>query len=225
MMKSLVSVFESSSQRIEMWFSNRPLYRCVTAVGLAMLLFFGTELALLKVTPWGYASSNFVYFRFDEFLAFFVVMLGVLMLANRIRPTWRLERLFVRSVLSVVTISVLWGFINFSDREFVRYVLFMLFAYLFFWSFWGTHLKHAIECALVVIALLFVPIDVVVSSPLRSTDGRKASVELLEAKYGLIRKPQSGTYSMGCVVPPNPLVWVLWIDPWPLVDQVFQGYE
>jgi hypothetical protein len=190
-----------------------------------MILVFGAEVTLALVAPWAYASMGFLYFRFDELFGFFILMLGMLMLATRLRPDWRLEYFFFRSVLSFVTISVLWGFINFFDREFARYALFLLFVYLFFWSFWGTHLKHAIECSLVVIALLLVPFDVVVSSPLRSTDGRKASVELLEAKYGLIRKPQSGTYSMGCVVPPNPLAWVLWIDPWPLVDQVFHGYE
>lgn len=212
-------------ERVEDAFAQRPLLRVTTLVIVAMILVFGAEVTLALFAPWAYARVGFLYFRFDELFGFFILMLGILMLVTRLRPDWRLEHFFFRSVLSLVMISVLWGFINFSDREFARYVLFMLFAYLFFWSFWGTHLKHSIECALVVIALLLVPFDVVVSSPLRSTDGRKASVELLEAKYGLIRKPQSGTYSMGCVVPPNPLAWVLWIDPWPLVDQVFHSYE
>jgi hypothetical protein len=215
----------SSIERIEDALARRPFLRVTTLVMMAMILVFGAELTLALIAPWAYARVGFLYFRLEELFGFFILMLGMLMLVTRLRPDWRLEHFFFRSVLSLVTISVLWGFINFSDREFVSYVLFILFAYLFFWSFWGTHLKHAIECALMVIALLFVPFDVVVNSPLNSTDGRNASVELLEAKYGLIRKPQPGTYSMGCVVPPNPLTWVLWIDPWPLVDQVFHGYE
>ena len=225
MLIEFVRRVSSSIERVEDALIHRPLLRVTTLVVVAMILVFGAEVTLALIAPWAYASIGFLYFLFDELFGFFTLMLGLLILVTRLRPDWRLEYLFFRSVLSFVTISVLWGGINFFDREFVRYVLFMLFAYLFFWSIWGTHLKHAIECALVVIALLFAPIDVVVSSPLRSTDGRKASVELLEAKYGLIRKPQSGTYSMGCVVPPNPLAWVVWIDPWPLVDQVFRAYE
>ena len=120
-----------------------------------------------------------------------------------------------------MTISVLWIFIKFSDREFACYVFIGLTIFLFPWSFTGTHLKHSVCCELMVVSLLAIPFDIVVSSPLRYTEGRHSSVQLLEAQYGLIRDPLPGTYSMGCMVPPNQLKWVLWIDLWPLVDQAF----
>jgi hypothetical protein len=194
-------------------------------VVVAMILVFGTEATLAVVAPMAYARVGFLYFRFDELLEFFIVMLGILMWVSQVRPHWRLDRFFFRFILSLVTISVLWIFINFSEREFAHYILVLLFAYLFMWSFWGTCLKPATGCVLILVALLVVPFDIVVSSPLRSTDGRQASVKLLEAQYGLIRNPRPGTFSMGCMVPPNPLAWVVWIDPWPLVDQAFQQYD
>ena len=152
-------------------------------------------------------------------------MLGILILLGQKRPDWQLDRFFFRSVVSLVTVSVLWVFINFSEREFAGYVLVGLTVFLFLWSLLGTHLKHSICCALVVLSLLIVPFDIVVSSPFHSTEGRSASIQLLEARYGLVRETAPGTFSMGCMVPPNPLSWVLWVDPWPLVDQAFQKYD
>jgi len=205
--------------------ADRPIIRITMLVIIAMILVFGTELTLAVFAPLAYSKVGFLYFRFDDLLGFFIVIFGILMWVSRVRPHWRLERFFFRLILSLVTISFLWIFIDFSEREFAHYVLVLLFAYLFMWSLWGTYLKHSIVCVLMVAALLVVPFDIVVNSPLRSTDGRQASVELLEAQYGLIRNPQPGTYSMGCMVPPNPLAWVLWIDPWPLVDQAFHNYD
>jgi hypothetical protein len=205
--------------------ADRPIIRITMLVIIAMILVFGTEVTFSVIAPLAYARGGFLYFRFDELLGFFIVVAGILMWVSRVRPHWRLEHFFFRFILSLVTISVLWIFVNFSEREFAQYILVLLFVYLFLWSFWGTYLKPATGCVLMVVALLVVPLDIVVSSPLRSTDGRQASVELLEAQYGLIRNPRPGTYSMGCMVPPNPLAWVLWIDPWPLVDQAFQKYD
>ncbi len=224
-LKSCVHRVATSIDLVEKTLANRPILRIAVLVIVAMILVFGTEVTLSIIAPLAYARAGFLYFRFDELLGFFIVVVGILMWVSRVRPHWRLERFFFRFILSLVTISALWIFVNFSEREFAQYVLVLLFIYLFLWSFWGTYLKPATGCVLMVVALLVVPLDIVVSSPLRSTDGRQASVELLEAQYGLIRNPRPGTYSMGCMVPPNPLAWVLWIDPWPLVDQAFQKYD
>ncbi len=219
--KSFVHRISNSIEKVEKSLAERPILRLTTLVIMSMIIVFGTEAALAAIAPWAYARIGFLYFRFDELLGFFVVMLGILLLLSRKRPDWQLDRFFFRCILSLVTISVLWIFINFSDREFACYVLIGLTVFLFSWSFTGTHLKHSVCCALMIISLLAIPFDIVVSGPLRSTEGRHASVQLLEAQYGLIRDPLPGTYSMGCMVPPNQLKWVLWIDLWPLVDQAF----
>jgi uncharacterized membrane protein len=223
--KSFVHRISNSIEKVEKSLAERPILRVTTLVIVSMIIVFGTEVALAVIAPWAYARVGFLYFRFDELFGFFVVMLGILLLFSRKRSDWQLDRFFFRSILSLVTISVLWIFINFSDREFACYVLIGLTVFLFSWSFTGTHLKHSVCCALVVILLLVIPFDIVVSSPLRSTEGRHASVQLLEARYGLVRETAPGTYSMGCMVPPNPLSWVLWVDLWPLVDHAFRAYD
>lgn len=218
---SFLQLISNSVEGVEKSLAVRPILRVTAMVIVSMIVVLGTEVALVLIAPWAYSRVGFLYFRLDELFVFFAVMLGILILLVRKRPDWQLDRFFFRSVVSLVTVSVLWVFINFSEREFAGYVLVGLTVFLFLWSLLGTHLKHSICCALVVLSLLVVPFDIVVSSPLRSTEGRHASVQLLEAQYGLIRDPLPGTYSMGCMVPPNQLKWVLWIDLWPLVDQAF----
>ena len=224
-LETFVQHVSNSVERVEESLAERPILRVTAMVIFSMIVVLGTEIALVLIAPWAYSRVGFLYFRLDELFVFFVVMLGILILLGQKRPEWQLDRFFFRSILSLVTISVLWIFINFSDREFACYVLIGLIVFLFSWSFTGTHLKHSVCCALVVISLLVIPFDIVVSSPLRSTEGRHAAVQLLEARYGLVRETAPGTYSMGCMVPPNPLSWVLWIDLWPLVDQAFRAYD
>lgn len=224
-LSTFVQSISNSIERAEKGLAARPILRVTAMVIVSMIVILGTEFALVFIAPWAYARVGFLYFRIDELISFFVVIFGILLFSSRKRPDWQLDRLFFRSILSLVTVSVLWVFINFSEREFAGYVLVGLTIFLLLWSLLGTHLKHSVCCALVVILLLATPFDIVVSSPLRSTEGRHASVELLEARYGLVRETAPGTFSMGCVVPPNPLSWVLWVDLWPLVDQTFKAYN
>lgn len=224
-LETFVQHVSNSVERVEESLAERPILRVTAMVIVSMIVVLGTEVALVLIAPWAYSRVGFLYFRLDELFVFFVVMLGILILLGQKRPDWQLDRFFFRSVVSLVTVSVLWVFINFSEREFARYVLAGLTIFLLLWSLLGTHLKHSICCALVVLSLLIVPFDIVVSSPLRSTGGRHASVQLLEARYGLVRETAPGTFSMGCMVPPNPLSWVLWVDLWPLIDQAFRAYD
>lgn len=223
--KSFVRRVSSSIERVEKSLAERPVLRVSKLVIMSMIIVFGAKVVLANIAPWVSARVGLLYFRFDELLGFFIVMLVILLFLSWKRPNWLFERFFFRSILSLVTISVLWIFINLSDREFAGFVLVGLAVFLFLWSLTGTHLKHSVCCVLIVISLLVMPFDIVISSPLRSTEGRQASVQLLEAQYGLIRKTLPGTYSLGCMVPPNPLKWVLWIDLWPIVEQFFIAYD
>jgi hypothetical protein len=79
--------------------------------------------------------------------------------------------------------------------------------------------------AFLLVMLLLVPFDVVITSPLRSSHGNEATVEILEARYGLSVNYIEGTYGMGCVVPPNPVKWILFVNIWPHMDRIFQKYD
>jgi hypothetical protein len=224
-MESLARRISNSITGIETFLSAHPFFRVAALVMSAMILFFGTQLASVTLAPWAFSRVSLLYLRFDELLVFFAVMFCILVMTTRVQSAFRFERAFFRCVVSLTLISLLWTFISFSEREFALYALVLLAGLFVSWSIFGTHVKIVIAGASVVIALILIPFDIAISSPFRSTEGRQASVQLLEAQYGLVRETTPGTYSMGCVVPPNPVAWVLWIDLWPIVDQAFIAYD
>lgn len=115
--------------------------------------------------------------------------------------------------------------ISLSSREFAQVFLLGFACLILLWVLYGKFLREALICVSIVIALLVIPFDVIFSSSVRSPEGRSASIQLLEAQYGLVRETAPGTYSMGCMIPPNPVVWVLWIDLWPIVDQALRASD
>lgn len=197
----------------------------LASVSLAFILMISTGLALNLLAPWDYARTGLLYFRLWEAASFFLITLVILIFVNYKRPHWRLEKLFFRCIVSVSVICTLSFFIALSSRELAQIFLFGFACLILLWVFFAKFLRESLICMSVVIALLVIPFDIIFSSPFRSTEGRSASVQLLKVQYGLVRETPPGTYSMGCVVPPNPLTWVLWIDLWPLVDQVFVVYD
>jgi hypothetical protein len=57
--------------------------------------------------------------------------------------------------------------------------------------------------------LLIVPFDIYVTLSPDQAFRFLPSVTVMEAQYGLARSTLPGTLSMGCVVPANPLKWIL----------------
>ena len=192
------------------------------SVCFSFILVSFTGLVLSVLAPRDYARSGLLFFRHDEAFGFFIIAFLCLMVGSRKRPNWRLERVFFRLIASITCISALSVLISLSTREFAQFFLIGFACFIFPWAFCGRFLREALICLSTVVALLVSPVDIIFSSPMRSTDGRQASVQLLDAQYGLMREPVPGTFSMGCLVPPNPVAWVLWIDLWPIVDQAFR---
>lgn len=213
---------EPKSLQIESVSSFRSV--CVS-VGLSLLLVTVSGLFLNALSPWDYARTGLLYFQQVEGISFFLMAFVFLLVVSRKRPNWRLERIFFRLICVLITISSLSVLISLSSREFAQVFLFGFAGLILLWVFFGNFLRVALICLSIVIALLVIPFDVIFSSPMRSIEGRSASIQLLEAQYGLVRETAPGTYSMGCIVPPNPVAWVLWIDLWPLVDQAFRTYD
>ena len=197
----------------------------LASVGLAFILMIGTGLALNLLAPWDYARTGLLYFRLWEAASFFLTALVILIFVNCKRPHWRLEKLFFRFVVSVSVIYTLSFFIALSSRELAQIFLFGFACLMLLWVIYAKFLREALICMSIVIALLVIPFDVILSSSMRSIEGRSASIQLLEAQYGLVRETAPGTYSMGCMIPPNPVAWVLWIDLWPIVDQAFRAFD
>lgn len=217
---SLIDKHEKRSlKNVSTW---RSVFACVC---LAFTLMIGTGLVLNFLAPWDYSRSGLLYFRQAEAFSFFLFAFGLLMVANHLRPNWQLERVFFRLIISLTAICALSVLVDFSSREFAQIFLICFACFSLYWTMYEKYLREALKCVAVVIVLLLSPVDIIMSSPLLSIDGRQASVKFLEARYGLIRTPEPDTFSMGCIVPPNPLRWVIWIDLWPIVDQVFMAYD
>ena len=201
-------------------------FRSVCAsVGLSLLLVIFSGLLLNALTPWDYARTGLLYFQQDEAISFFFLAFVCLLVVSRRWPSWRLERVFFRLICVFIVISSLSFLIILLSREFAQVFLIGFACLILIWVFFGKFLREALICMSIVIALLVIPFDVILSSPMRSTQGRNASFQLLEAQYGLVRETAPGTYSMGCMIPPNPVAWVLWIDLWPIVDQAFRAFD
>ena len=217
---SLLDKHEKRS--LENVFTLRSIFACVF---LAFIVMSGTGLVLNLLAPWDYSRSGLLYFRQSEAFGFFLSAFGILMLAKHLRPNWQLERVFFRLIISLAAISALGVLIALASREFAQIFLIGFACFSLYWTMYEKYLREALKCVALVIVLLLSPVDIIMSSPLLSIDGRQASVKFLEARYGLIRTPEPNTLSMGCIVPPNPLRWVIWIDLWPIVDQLFMAYD
>jgi hypothetical protein len=133
--------------------------------------------------------------------------------------------MWLRLLTSLVSVCVLSVVIDFSSLEFAQLVLIVFACLMFAWTFYGKYLREAMICMSMLIALLVIPFDISVTSPLYSTEGRQTSMKLLQARYGLVSRPDANYYDMGCIVPPNPIKWVLVIDVWPAVDYAFHSFE
>lgn len=132
------------------------------------------------------------------------------------RSVWRVV---LRLAISLTALSVFSELITISAREFAHVCLFGFAFVLLLWTVYGKYVRHVWVCVCLLVGLLIVPIDIVVSDSMSSTQSRHASVKLLQAQYGLSNRPMPDSYSLGCVVPPNELKWVLWVDVWPLLGQ------
>jgi len=194
-------------------------------VGLAFIFVSIVSFGLNVLLPWHSLRIGLLYFRIDEALGIFLVVFGILAVTGRNHPEWQLERFFLRLVISLVSISVLWALAEISEREFALLVLKVLSFLMLLWIFFDKYLRATLICVAVLIALLLIPVDVVISSPLHPTEGREASVRWLRAGYGLSIRPDPDVYNLGCIVPPNQLQWVLLIDFWPAVDRAFLSFD
>ena len=194
-------------------------------VGLAFIFVSIISFGLNVLLPWHSLRTGLLYFRVDEAIGVFLVVFGILAITRRSHSDWQLERFFLRLVISLVSISVLWALLEISGREFALLVLQVLSFLTLLWTFFNKYLRVTLICAAILIALLLIPVDVVISSPLRPTEGRDASVRWLRAGYGLSIRPDPDFYNLGCIVPPNQLQWVLLIDFWPAVDRAFLSFD
>lgn len=182
----------------------------------------------------GLLLSNHVLLRFRHDIIFFTLEEGLLFIASAsvlllilsaLKPMLRIVIISQRLIGALIALTVLSIAVYGSKRELAEIVLFAMCILMVVWVLIGEYKKQIFVSAFLLVMLLLVPFDVVITSPLRSSHGSEATVEILEARYGLSVKHVEGTYSMGCLVPPNPIKWVLFIDIWPYMDRIFQKYD
>lgn len=201
--------------------------RVGTFLGLALALVVAVGLALNILLPWSYLRTGILYFRQDEALGLFLVAFGVLAVLGRKHPEWHLERLFLRLVISLTSIGALGGLVAIFSRDFAILILWVFSFLMLCWMAFDRFWREALICGSILIGLLVIPVDIALESPYRSTDGRESSIRWLKAGYGLVRYPGQDPdyYNLGCVVPPNRLQWVLYIDFWPAIDHTFLAFD
>lgn len=204
-----------------------PSKRIGACVGLALAFVAVVGLVLNALLPWNAFRTGILYFRLDEALGLFFVALGILVVVGRKHPEWRLEKFFLRFVISLTSIGAFGILVAIFSRDFALLVLCVFSFLMLTWMTFEKFLREALICGSILIGLLAIPVDIALASPYRSTDGRDSSIRWLKAGYGLVRYPGQDPdyYNLGCVVPPNRLQWVLYIDFWPAIDHTFLAFD
>lgn len=160
----------------------------------------------------GIVRHSILLFRIDYVVAFFVLCSLVLFTLSSHRPTWKSERFFFRFVIAIWMVGALWDVVTFSERKFVYLFFYLSIGSFIVWVLLARCTKFLLFCVLSVGLFLIVPVDIYVTLPTSESVGLHPSVNVLEAQYGLVRSPTPRTISMGCVVPTNPLKWILQIE-------------
>ena len=166
-----------------------------------------------------------IFFSGQEGLIFIATTSALILILSALKPKLKIVLISQRLIGALIVLSVFAIAISISKRELAETVLFFMFILMVVWVLVGEYKVQILASAFFLILLLLAPIDVIVTSPLRASHGNEASFELLEARYGLNVRHKEGTYSMGCLVPPNPVKWVLFVDVWPYVDKLFEKYD
>ena len=196
-------------------------------VGLALAFVAIVGLLLNVLLPWNAFRNGILYFRLDEALGLFLIAFGILVFVGRKHPDWRLEKFFLRFVITLTSIGAFGILGAIFSRDFAILVLWIFSFLMLCWVAFDRFLREALICGSILIGLLVIPVDITIASPYRSTDGRESSIRWLRASYGLVRYPGQDPdyYNLGCVVPPNRLQWVLSIDFWPAIDHTFLAFD
>lgn len=206
------SSVEKLIQRVYVYSSDRPLILFLVyflgAVSSVVLIETAREM-LAKI---GFVRHGILLFRIDYVVTFFVLCSFILLTLSFNRPTWRSEKYFFRFVIAIWMVGVLYDVVVFSERSFVYFFFYLSIGTFIAWVLLARCLNFLVVCVLSVGLLLIVPVDVYVTLPTSESGRVFPTVNVLEAQYGLVRSPTPGTFSMGCVVPANPLRWILQIE-------------
>ena len=62
---SFVHRISNSIEKVEKSLAERPILRVTAMVIVSMIVFLGTEIALVLIAPWAYSRVGFLYFRLD----------------------------------------------------------------------------------------------------------------------------------------------------------------
>jgi len=189
-----------------------------TFLELGVGLFLGNHVLLSY-------RHDIIFFTIEEGLLFIASASVLLLILSAFKPMLRIVIISQRLIGALIALTVFSIAVYGSKRELAEIVLLCMCILMVVWVLVGEYKKQIFVSAFLLVMLLLVPFDVVITSPLRSSHGNEATVEILEARYGLSVNYIEGTYGMGCVVPPNPVKWILFVNIWPHMDRIFQKYD